>query len=385
MDAGGMDTLPVSTPPAAEASGVPVPVVPLRTDMHFALLVGINKYPGLPTSLRGPRNDAKDFYDWLIAPDGGNVPKGNIRHVDVNPDAVTELRTARPNRDDVHSALDELLDALGNRLKADMLDWQYSRLYVYLSGHGIAPNAREAALLMANAMLGKLGESIPCAAYMNFFQDQQTFRELVFFADCCRTLKAQAQLLPPPWDRTTSTRGQVVTVIGFAAAFGNLAYEPTPQEVAEPDLARGYFTKALLEGLRGNAADKATGEINSDTLARYVKQRVLDLTSGKPSPQEALLNAAPLTPAIVFRPVAPVPRWPVTISLPQGFAGTAVLMDGSRVEQARHDGAGGPWTVQLTNGLYEVRPADQPDGSVFANDGLFRITGVSCNVDLARK
>ena len=373
-----MGTLTTPAPAPAPAGG---PV--LRTDLHYAIVVGINRYPGLPTSLRGPRNDAAEFCRWLRSPAGGNVPEANIRHVDVDPATVPELKGARPTRELVNDALGELIDAVSARVKANLLEWEHTRLYMYLSGHGIAPNAREAALLMANAASGRFGENIPAATYTQFFQDQQHFKELVVFADCCRTLKAQATILPPPWDRVNVNRGQVRTVIGFAAGFAELAYEPTPEEEQDPDRARGYFTKALLEGLSGHAEDPATHEITSETLSRYVRQRSIDLTKHKPTPQEPPMYHDAAAP-IVFRPPGAAPRAPsfdVTIDF-GAHAGTFVLSDGDGDEIARWTTNGTPWTIPLRNGLYEVRREDAVDGTGLANDGLFRVTGGERHVRL---
>ena len=357
--------------------------VALRTDLHYAIVVGINRYPGLPTSLRGPRNDAAEFYKWLRAATGGNVPEANIRHVDIDPATVAEVRGAKPTRELVNNALDELIADVSAKVRANALEWPHTRLYMYLSGHGIAPNAREAALLMANAATGRFGENIPAAAYMQFFQDQQTFKELVVFADCCRTLKAQATIIPPPWDRTNPNRGQVRTVIGFAAGFAELAYEPTPEEERDPDLARGYFTRALLEGLNGSAEDPQTHAITSESLSKYVRQRSIDLTKHKPTPQEPPMYHDAAAP-IVFRAAGVVPgvaSFPVIIEFGT-HAGRFVLSDGDGAIVRQGETTGEPWTLELPNGIYEVRREDAVDGTGLANNGLFRVTGGARHVQL---
>jgi hypothetical protein len=236
---------------------------------------------------------------------------------------------------------------------------------------------------MANATAGRFGENIPAALYMHFFEDRQIFKELVVFADCCRTLKAQATILPPPWDRTIGQNGQVRTVIGFAAGFAELAYEPTPEEEANPDLARGYFTTALIEGLTGSAADQETGAITAQSLSRYVRQRSIDLTKNKPTPQEAPMIVSGAE-TIVFRPAAAAavaPTFPVTIILGT-HVGRFILSDagGGTVDEKTADGT--PWTVLLPNGLYEVRRDDMIDGQGLANNGLFRVTGGARDVAL---
>ena len=38
----------------------------------WAVVVGVRLYPDLG-DLDGPENDAQAFYDWLVAPEGGDV------------------------------------------------------------------------------------------------------------------------------------------------------------------------------------------------------------------------------------------------------------------------------------------------------------------------
>jgi hypothetical protein len=49
-------------------------------DHHYAVVVGINRYPGL-SDLTGARADAEAFAQWLEDGDGGALPAANIRRV----------------------------------------------------------------------------------------------------------------------------------------------------------------------------------------------------------------------------------------------------------------------------------------------------------------
>jgi hypothetical protein len=44
-------------------------------DLHFAVVVGINRYPGIK-DLKYARDDAERFRDWLVDLEGGGVPQG---------------------------------------------------------------------------------------------------------------------------------------------------------------------------------------------------------------------------------------------------------------------------------------------------------------------
>lgn len=55
----------------------------MYNDADWAVIVGLDKYIGLPISLDGPEADARDFYEWVTtpAPSGGGVPLKNVQLV----------------------------------------------------------------------------------------------------------------------------------------------------------------------------------------------------------------------------------------------------------------------------------------------------------------
>ncbi|HEU5218622.1 MAG TPA: hypothetical protein VFU23_08180, partial [Gemmatimonadales bacterium] len=46
----------------------------------WAIVVGIKRYfdPAL-AGLEGPENDARQFYEWVVSPSGGAVPKAQAK------------------------------------------------------------------------------------------------------------------------------------------------------------------------------------------------------------------------------------------------------------------------------------------------------------------
>ena len=151
----------------------------------------------------------------------------------------------------------------------------------------------------------------------------------------------------------------------------------------DPDEERSYFTKALLEGLEGQAA--RNGRIDSNTLSDYVVGRVKVLTKDKRKPQEPQMVGEPGSP-IVFRDgldaaaVANAKTHKVLIKLPAGFAGKAVLQDGNLKEIARHSAADGSWELKLTNSLYAV--VDLAGQVQFKNEGTIKVWGEDRDVQL---
>ena len=348
-------------------------------DLHYALVVGINEYPDFPPSLHGPLNDANGFARWLECSAG--VPKGNI-HVVAVTDAQSSTVDAKPNRIHINDELLTIINQVKSKIATDPQRWPETRLYIYLSGHGVSPSAHEAALLMANVRRGMMGEAIPSGRYANFFIDSQFFAELVVFADCCRTLQLDVDFAGPPFNLGGARYGNVKTFVGFATGFGDLAYEPSAEDQTDPDSTRGYFTKALLEGLSW-AVDTANNEINSTSVAKYVRSRVEDLTRSKRKPQTPVMSADPANPIVFKMGEGPALR-NINIRFPSGFDGIVELYDSSFNLKARNPQAAGghAWAIQLPDGLYEIRPADSVNGDRFASSGLFRVLGGGVDIQL---
>lgn len=356
---------------------------------HYAVVVGINAYPDNDVeALNSPVNDAKHFESWLRDPAEGGLPASNVRKIySAQVIAPNSLRKdATPTKTQIHEALHELNKRCRSHVGRHPLDWQHTRLYVYVSGHGIAPTPSEAALLMANAGPDWYGENFPCGRFLEFFKSAQYFKELVFFADCCRHWVDDAPLAGPTWTPVRGNNGKVHALAGFATFFGDPAYEPTGA-LKPGDTRRSFFTKALIEGLRGKAANPSTRRIDSVSLATYVKARVQKLTENKHSPQTPQFPGD-LAEPIVFRediPYAEISEartQTVSITLTTPFDGEVMLVAGTLRELERHSPAPVPWAVPLKDGLYRVKPADPAVANPFKNEGFIEVMGVDLNVEL---
>jgi hypothetical protein len=350
---------------------------------HYGVVVGINRYPEF-RALKRARGDAEEFAEWLRDPTGGALPDQNVKEVVADDDKVPEgtlRRDALPTRSDVLEALYMFRKKAEQQVTDNPDDWEKTRLYFYVSGHGIAPVADEAALLMANSGPEWYGENLACSRLLTFLGESQSFREVVVFADCCREWVANAPLGDVPWTRDRRNNGRVSTAFGCATFFGDIALEPADIGEGDPNDLRGYFTQALLEGLRGQGRS-STGAIDSNGLAQYVKPRVFDLTKHRRYPQDPTMLADPAQP-IVFRDrgAALPTRHQVRLRFVTPFTGRAELRDGGLSVISQHDVPGANWVVDLTNGLYEVVPANAVTGA-FRGDGRFRVWGQSLDVEL---
>src|ERR1700733_11295969 len=124
-------------------------------DFHFAVVVGIDLYPGI-RNLNSARGDAQAFADWLKDPAGGALPGANIELI-LEQGPFDAPENAKPTRDAVNRAFKKVHLTARGIFKADPTKWLKSRLYVYFSGHGLAPDPREVAVLMADATDSELG------------------------------------------------------------------------------------------------------------------------------------------------------------------------------------------------------------------------------------
>jgi len=344
----------------------------LDPTLHFAVIIGIDHYPAI-RELTAARKDADAFKGWLRST---GVPEKNIRLIKSN-GRVADIASAVPTRQSVDQALRELHKLVANAVKDDQATlWPRTRLYYYFSGHGVTPNAREAMGLMANAERGAFGDSIPCALYKEFYEDAQYFRELVFFADCCRSYMLQVKPVGPPFDPVHRLLGEVKSVLGFGAGFGGLAHEPGPDELTDINNARGYFTQALLEGLGGEAVDKRTKEITTLGLSNYVRSRVQALTKAKnPGPQQPQFIVTDVANPIVFAENVAhngVKSHIITLTVPKGFSSVAMILDSERRVVSQRDATLAQWQVPLEDGLYQ---AVDIAGVSFQHDGMFRVQG----------
>jgi hypothetical protein len=339
-------------------------------DLHYAVLVGINCYPGI-RDLKYARTDAQAFREWLVSREGGGLPEQNVALV-----AATEQEEqnfadpfgARPKRNEVDIALRKFNQKVRDHVAQNPADWDKTRLYLYASGHGIAPPTGQGAMLMADAERDVLGECIELALYSQWYEGCGVFRELIIFADCCRERVAGAppgtlppfNLCPRPYGRTTK-------VIGYATGVAEFAFEPIAAN--DPDDQRGYFTKALLEGLRGAAAvDPDHGGITSETLAVYVRKTVEELTKDQQHAQILVEAGSPVLLRAANVPTRPQRK--ITITLPGGVAGDVELRRGDHSVVERRAADQVPWEVELEEGLYGVYAVNGAGGPPL---GLFEV------------
>lgn len=339
----------------------------MRIDLHYGVVVGIDHYPAM-TNLQLARRDAQSFYDWLLT---SGVPPAHLELVTLpsNIPAPTERRGAIPQANQIWEAVYDKMDQVRAAVKADPADWVRTRLYFFFSGHGVAPTARDASGLAADAGPDHLGNSASIKQLVTHLSSSGDFAELVMIADCCRNRpQPGTQTGAPPWRETTGKKPEDVKVAElYATIFGDPSREPPA--VRDFNKERGYFTKAILEGLSGHPGAVRNGEVTTVSLSQFARQRVMEETKNRQKPSDQV--GADLILVTGVGPVAQPPnqRRAVRIRLPAEYRGAVELLDGSLQPIDTWVADGSDQVRPLPPSLYQLKSASRS----FAREGVFLV------------
>jgi uncharacterized caspase-like protein len=317
-----------------------------------ALVVGINRYPEL-TPLEGPEADADAFASWLIADPRVAVPAGQVtKMLSSSYPAVATARDAKPIVADINAALEAHID------RADRNGGiAGNRLYLYFAGHGMATDADEVALLMANAARRRTGHHVPGRAYTRWFREANMFREIMLFMDCCREPHLTAPVNPPPWDRRL-VMGTTSYLFGFATSWPSGARETASKPGGQ---VRGLFTQALVDALKGGIAPNASGEVTASMLEGYLLDyfgRLYEQSQDRIAErQEPKIESDPKDAFVILYDIAAVqPRREIVVRIQRRDGGAA-----ADIRVADHTGTfqqgianDGTMEIKLAQGLYKA-------------------------------
>lgn len=319
----------------------------------FAIIVGIDHYPGFgatvdeANNLSGPDRDATKIYEWLTSKTGGNVPTENVTLIRTQDfPAAQNVLSAEPQLHRIQLAFQSLL------LKPKQNGRIGRRLYIYMSGHGFAPNRYEGGLFLANATSINT-QNVYASGWLNWFQDSGYFEEFVLWMDCC--MDRMFTILPEaiPFRRVGSIFHPGPTMIAFAA--------PRPLKAVETEIdgkVRGVFTYTLLKGLKGAAVEASTGTVTGASLGDYLlnamkgfmrQEHLVDTEIAK----EPEIVKADKRIVLAAAPTAEEPKYHVIITAP-GVADGEVLQlwSGKSPVPSLLNITNGKATADLPRGLY---------------------------------
>lgn len=322
-----------------------------------AVVVGITRYPSL-SSLGGPENDAHAFRSWLVDPEGGGLPEKNVATVMSSDfEAPDDPTAAEPTVERVRQCFDRLI------VEADERRGRIGRrLYIYMAGHGVAPEVDDAALLMANAGLRRL-IYLPGARIAAYFRTAPIFDEVVLFMDCCRDHSGRLPAFALPWLDMAERGHDARFVYGFATKWSAKARE----KPMDDGKVCGVFTRAVIEAL-------GQGSVTTTSLKRYVHARLPQLADRDEYQRPVFLHSDE---EIEFRGAAAGPAAALRIKLKRPYRAVSVTVkDGSHVTLATEKPGAKRWEVPLAPGLYAIRRSDSDQ------DALISLVSGSLDVDV---
>lgn len=228
---------------------------------RWALVIGVDKYSDPQISpLKGADNDARTLSDALVRYAG--FPQDQV--ILLSTDQPTERQPTRIN----------VLRRLSNLASVVPQD---GLLLISFAGHGIERGG-QAYLIPSDSQISDdinlLEESAVSVARMKDRIRATGVGQVVILLDACRNDPGGRADAPNPL--TTAyvnafnfdVRNHEVTAFAtiYATAVGQRAYEYTEKK-------QGYFTWAIVEGLKGAAANDK-GEVTLASLIKYVQEAV---------------------------------------------------------------------------------------------------------------
>lgn len=247
----------------------PVSKLP-QVEKRWALIIGVDTYEKDLTPLSGSVNDAKALRDVLINTAGFPVKQVILMTTDsTDKDLI-------PNRGNI---IDQL-DKLSRQISDDSL------LLFSFSGHGISIG-NEAFLIPSDGRIYQNAElmrerSIDVLRLKQSIQYTKA-KQVLMLLDACRNdpLKSKSDIANPltnaykngfRFDTVNKDIEAFATI--YATSVGDRAYEFFDRQTQK---YRGFFSYAIEEALKGQAADEK-GQITLGNLLKYlesnVKQRV---------------------------------------------------------------------------------------------------------------
>jgi caspase domain-containing protein len=232
------------------------------SEKRWALIIGIDAYDDPQINkLEAASNDAKELAAALIS--HGGFPRDQV--IILTSDGLSRNRPSRGN-------ILRRLSNLQGVVPAEGL------LVVAFAGHGIERGGR-AYLLPGDAQMSEnlalLEETAINVDVIKNWIRRTGVRQVLMIIDACRNDPTagrgdEENVLTEVYTRgfRFDVRNQEVTAFAtlYATDIGHRAYEDRERK-------QGYFTSALVEGLKGGAANE-NGEVTLGRLVRYLEETV---------------------------------------------------------------------------------------------------------------
>jgi Caspase domain len=219
-----------------------------------ALVIGVSSYPLPITPLPGVANDARAMAELL------GSPQGEFRNGE-----VVVLIDARANGTTIREHLTAVLGGAGRD----------DTVFVYIAGHGTIDKGAYYFVAHDTILGPRLAATgIPLLFLREMF-DNSPSRRLFVWLDFCHS----GGIIERSADASMSEENEIIErTLKVVKGAGKIIVaactaEQTAKEPRHGAVKHGFFTLALLNGLRGNAAN-AEGEVTASSLYEYVVKRV---------------------------------------------------------------------------------------------------------------
>lgn len=336
-------------------------------DRDHAIVVGISRYGSLRPELEGPERDANAIANWLISPDGGALPPGNVRTILSSKYAAVNAALSDDHRYEYEPTLIRATSEFGRLMGLTVRNSGVAprvgrRLYIYLSGHGLTPeidpvtSTQQSALAMANCVEGEFYEYLPGLMYAEWFRASHSFDEILLFMDCCRDDRPEVRM-------TMSINTKIVeggrpntvrTFYAWATQWDSRAFE---MPLGDPAETRGVFTFALLEALR-EATPDALGRLTPQSIVGHLRGRVLQLRNGDSSQFPQFLPEFPDDKIVLLTRTSAPRDVNLVVTFDAALAGRRAEVQKGNFEPVLSSEVGTePWPLSLPPGIYIIHVA----------------------------
>ncbi len=326
----------------------------MQNEQDYAIVIGISHYKALE-KLEGPVEDAKEFLQWLIDENGGNLPPTNCFLIESTPNPM------RPLQDDIDEKLATIYE-MGSTSG-------YRRLYFYFAGHGLGVDWKENALCLPQWSKVRLNYALSSYEYLNLVIKSGFFKEAFFFLDCCRNRRPGARPLHPTLGiEQSAEEGFCNSFVAYAAEFNNAAYEAEHWN-ENKTLIRGYFTRALLEGLRG-AASNQEGVVTTASIKGFLKTKVEEIAQSHNQFQSVRYEDRFANESVIIG--KPPNTQQISLQITFQEQGNIVLENQQLDVIKQSHSSTGPWTFELDKGIYCLRNTNTNKEAYIRLDGTTR-------------
>lgn len=229
-----------------------------KYDTLYMLVIAVNKYPG-DWALQQPVKDASDFSSQMARV----VAAGKSKLPIYDKLVVHKIVDEKASQDGVR----EELKWLSQNVKAN------DAVVLFLAGHGTTEN-QSYYFIPHVEKLAKTPEKWVSGKDIISMLEEIPGRAMFFLDTCHSGALANQAKLAGTINQVEEERGVIV----FASA--------TAKEKAQEsdEWGNGAFTKALIEGLQGQAENPKDKLIYATDLRRYVTKRVRELTNNQQRP-----------------------------------------------------------------------------------------------------